>query len=77
MTSILDRHATDGYQYHDCGGAILMGGSGEQKHIYCDRCGAFSHDPDDIEANRLPSGTDPGRNQEASDAGEESSPEAE
>jgi hypothetical protein len=65
------------YRTHVCGGTILSGGSGEQAHIYCDRCSAFTHDADDIEANRLPSGTDKALNQQASDDGAESSPEAE
>lgn len=63
------------YATHICGGTILGGGSGEQAHIYCDRCGAFTRDPDDIEDGQLPSGTDKGSNEQAWNAAEESSPD--
>lgn len=58
-------------QYHaNCGGTVLSGGSGEQRHHYCDRCGAFTHD---LLAD-LPAGTtDKDKNQAAWDAGEEES----
>jgi hypothetical protein len=31
---------------HTCGGTILTGGTGDQAHLYCDRCRAFTHDID-------------------------------
>ena len=74
MTSILDRLENDRSAYHVCGGTILTGGVGEQRHIYCDTCGAFSYDPEAIEANRLPDGIDQAANLAASDDGEEESP---
>ena len=62
-----------GAGYHVCGGTILTGGSGQQAHSYCDRCGAFAYDYTDEE---LPSGTDPKANRAAWDAGDDTSPEA-
>jgi hypothetical protein len=55
---------------HVCGGTILSGGSGEQSHIYCDRCHAFSYDTE----GDLPDGTDEAANRAAWDAGESESP---
>lgn len=56
---------------HACGGTILVGGSGEQVHHYCDRCRAFAYGDADV-----PVGTDEKANREAWDAGEEQSPDA-
>jgi hypothetical protein len=61
---------------HPCGGTILTGGSGEQAHHYCDRCGAFAYDSYLDEGNAFPDGTNKTANQEAYDAGEECSPKA-
>lgn len=61
---------------HECGGTVLVGCCGtEQEHLYCDRCGAFTHNPEHIANNYLPSGTDKVANRAAFDEGEESSPE--
>lgn len=43
--SIIDRHATDTYLYHHCGGTILSG----PDHAYCDRCGAVAYYGDDMD----------------------------
>lgn len=45
MTSILDRHASDTYQYHTCGGTVLSG----PDHVYCDRCGAVAYYGEDLD----------------------------
>lgn len=55
---------------HACGGTILVGGSGEQVHHYCDRCRAFAYGDDEV-----PAGSDERANREAWDAGEEQSPD--
>ena len=74
MTSIMDRHATDTYRYHEgCGGTILSGGAGEQAHDYCDRCGAFRYDSAD---EPFPSGSDRDANRRAYDDGDDRSPDA-
>lgn len=53
---VLDRHADT--HRHRCGGDILAGdANGEWWHIYRNRCGAFSLNPDDADAMRLPSDT--------------------
>ena len=59
-------------EYHDnCGGTILIGGNvGEDRHQYCDRCGAYAYK---INAT-LPTGTDEKANQQAWDAGDSESP---
>lgn len=57
---------------HECGGAILTGGSGEEAHLYCERCGAFAY----VEAGDVPSGTDLEANRRARDAGDDRSPSA-
>lgn len=56
---------------HECGGTILSGGAGEQEHLYCDRCDAYTYDLD----GAVPDGTDRAANQTAWDAGDERSPE--
>jgi len=66
-------HMIDSLHYHCCGGVILGGGSGEQSHSACERCGAFQYDTDEGE---FPTGTDAGANQEAWDGGDSRSPEA-
>jgi len=58
---------------HICGGTILGGGSGKQKHQYCDRCGAYTYD---LAADQLPDGTDSDANEVAWDAGDDESPAA-
>ena len=58
---------------HDCGGTVLVGGQDETRHVYCDRCGAFNHNPG---ADTLPSGTDRDANRAAFDAGHVASPDA-
>lgn len=58
---------------HNCGGTVLTGASGEQAHLYCDRCGAFTYDTD----AELPTGTDKAANRRAYDDGEQCSPDAE
>lgn len=55
---------------HACGGTILVGGAGEQRHRYCDSCRAFVYGDGDV-----PSGVDPVANRKAWDNGDESSPE--
>ena len=64
---------TDETTHVGCGGTILVGGSSDDRHEYCDRCGAYrySHDND----GDFPRGTDRGRNQASWDAGDERSPE--
>jgi hypothetical protein len=60
---------------HDgCGGTILTGGSGDERHRYCDRCRAFTHD---LACVGFPTGRDPVANGWAWDDGELSSPEGE
>ena len=56
---------------HVCGGTILVGGSGDLAHQYCDRCGAFTYD---VETDRLPDGTDAAANEQAWSDGDEQSP---
>jgi hypothetical protein len=56
--------------YHVCGGTIGHGGSGETRHKYCDRCGAFTYD---LDAD-LPTGTDRAANRAAYDNGDDESP---
>lgn len=63
----------DDQMTHECGGTILTGGSGEHRHAFCDRCGAFRYD---IDGGSFPDGTDRDANQSAWDAGDERSPEA-
>lgn len=58
---------------HICGGTILVGGSGEQAHQYCDRCGAYTYDLD----APLPTGIDAVANRAAYDAGDLESAAAE
>jgi hypothetical protein len=58
--------------HNNCGGTVLTGGSGEQAHIYCDRCGAFTHNTENSE---LPTGTDREANRAAFDDGEFCSPD--
>jgi hypothetical protein len=65
-------HMQDTLLHHACGGTILHGGSGEQAHSYCDRCGAFAYDSAECD---VPDGTDPIANHAAWDEGEECSPE--
>lgn len=60
---------------HTCGGTILIGGSGEQAHSYCDRCRAFLYNSAD-DAEDFPTGTDIEANRAAWDDGDERSPEA-
>lgn len=55
---------------HVCGGTILVGGTGEQEHRYCDRCRAYTYDLD----AEMPGGTDRAANVEAFDRGAPSSP---
>lgn len=57
-----------------CGGTLLVsGGSGEQKHEYCDRCGAFRYcDGGDDD---FPTGRDEAENRQARDDGKDRSPE--
>lgn len=57
---------------HVCGGTILAGGSGDQEHQYCDRCGAYTYDMD----ADVPDGTDEPANGAAWDAGDLGSPVA-
>lgn len=57
---------------HDCGGTILIGGVGDDRHTYCHRCGAYRYG----DAEALPTGTDPVANRAAWDAGEDVSPDA-
>ena len=57
---------------HDCGGTILVGGSGAQTHQYCDRCRAFTYD---LDAD-VPDGTDERANLAAWDDGDDESPNA-
>ena len=57
---------------HRCGGSLRSGGSGEQQHWYCLRCGAFAYDSDPAS---VPAGTDPIANKAAWDEGSERSPE--
>jgi len=54
---------------HVCGGDVLVGGSGEERHVFCSRCGAFT-----FEGQHLPSGTSRKANRAAWDRGELSSP---
>lgn len=56
---------------HACGGTILVGGSGEDRHHYCDRCRAFAYG--DVE---VPDGVDEEANREAWDNGDDESPAA-
>jgi hypothetical protein len=65
-------HATDNYTRHNCGGTILEGGSGEQRHKYCDRCRAYTYDMDAA----MPTGVDSATNRAAWDDGDEASPMA-
>lgn len=58
---------------HECGGTILVGGSGETRHQYCDRCRAYTYDVD----GDVPSGTNEAANRAAWDSGADESPEAE
>src|SRR5690606_28166573 len=58
---------------HDCGGTILVAGSGEERHTYCERCGAYRYGQD---VASLPTGTDPVANRAAWDAGADASPDA-
>ena len=58
---------------HDCGGTILAAGSGEERHAYCMRCGAYRYGRD---VASLPTGTDPVANRAAWDAGADASPDA-
>lgn len=67
-------HATDTHTLHGCGGTVHTGGSGDEAHHVCDRCGAFAYDS--VYEGALPSGTDKVANQAAWDAGEDQSPEA-
>jgi len=59
--------------HQNCCGTVAKGGSGEQEHQYCDRCGAYTYDMD---AEDLPSGTDERLNQAAYSNGDEQSPDA-
>jgi len=65
--------AQDYLRYHKCGGAILVGGSGDQAHQYCDRCGAYTYD---LDADALPTGTDADANRRAWDSGDAQSPDS-
>jgi hypothetical protein len=67
IDSSYDRQQTQ----HECGGTILLGGSGELVHLYCDRCGAFRSASD---PGPFPTGVDREANQRAWDAGESRSP---
>lgn len=62
---------------HACGGTVLSAGGGDQKHLYCDRCGAFVYllgrDVEDVE---LPPGTDRAANKAAFDNADDQSPAA-
>jgi hypothetical protein len=71
---MMTNHMADRLTYHACGGTILTGGSGDQAHEYCDRCGAFRYVSDD--APTFPAGTDETANRNAWDAGHERSPDA-
>lgn len=66
--------SSDTYTRHDCGGTILLGGSGDESHYYCDRCHAFSYDTD--KDMFFPTGTDEAVNHAAYDAGDFCSPDA-
>lgn len=55
----------------NCGGTILTGGAGEQAHIYCDRCHAFTYTST---GETVPGGTDREANRAAWDAGDDRSP---
>jgi len=55
---------------HICGGTILVGGSGEQEHQYCDSCAAYTYDL----SGDVPSGIDAEANRAAWDAGDIESP---
>jgi len=56
-----------------CGGTILVGGSGEQAHEYCERCRAFRYQDDEDE--NFPLGCDAAANRRAWDNGAGRSPD--
>lgn len=61
--------------HKNCGGTILIGGSGVQEHEYCDHCAAFRYLTDDDDD--FPTGNDRASNRAAWDNQEdERSPEA-
>ena len=54
-------------EYHiNCGGTILIGGGSEDRHQYCDRCGAFTYDTTAV----IPTGHNEKENQIAWDTGD-------
>ena len=62
-------------EHGGCGGTILWGASGAQRHWYCDRCGAFTYkDPGE---EGFPTGRDKAKNTEAYDNQDDRSPEEE
>lgn len=63
-------------QEHECGGTVLVGGTGEDRHYYCDRCHAFAYTYDLGDDVSVPSGIDRILNKSAFDAGDIASPEA-
>ena len=58
---------------HACGGTLLIGGSGDGEHYYCDRCRAFIYATEGGAAD-VPDGIDKAANREAWDNGDDSSP---
>lgn len=68
-------HMNDTLTYHACGGTVLDGGSDDQVHRYCDRCGAFRY-YNGASTVALPSGVDADANRAAYDRGDDESPEA-
>lgn len=59
---------------HTCGGTILFAGGGDQRHLYCDRCGAFAYlHGRTVADTTVPSGGDKAANAAAFDAGDDES----
>lgn len=69
----MNNEAANRATYHECGGTIIVGGSGEYEHQCCTRCGAYTYDM----GGEVPSGTDAAANQAAYDTGDYCSPDAE
>lgn len=67
-------HLNPQHRLHDCGGTILVAYCPEtyERYYHCARCGAFRGGDEPV----LPSGTDPEANQQAWDAGDLESPDA-
>jgi len=62
---------------HDCGGTVLYSRANGEPQLYCDWCGAYTHDPYMVEVGQLPTGMDREANRRAIEDGEVSSPDCE